>query len=68
LKYSCRLWRWSRRERSADIPSDLGQVDNAGPAPKSTQSSLSTYLWRFNEKRRLHYKIRLKPTRRLFIS
>jgi hypothetical protein len=63
-----RFWRWSRRERSADIPSDLGQVNNAGPAPKSMQLSLSTYLWRFNEKRRLHYEIHLKPRLRPFIS
>jgi hypothetical protein len=40
-KSCCRFWRWSRRERSADIPSDLGQVNNAGPAPESTQPSES---------------------------
>jgi hypothetical protein len=30
----CRFWRWPRRERSADIRSDLGQASNAGPAAK----------------------------------
>jgi hypothetical protein len=49
LKYSvrprcCRFWRWSRRERSADIPSDLGQVDNAGPAPSEPEASPVYFL------------------------
>ena len=27
----CRFWRWPRRDRSADIRSDLGQASNTGP-------------------------------------
>jgi hypothetical protein len=30
----CRFWRWSRRERSADIRSDLGPASNAGQRQK----------------------------------
>lgn len=30
----CRFWRWPRRERSADIHSDLGQVSNGGQHQK----------------------------------
>jgi len=28
------FWRWPRRERSADIRSDLGQASNAGQRQK----------------------------------
>ena len=30
----CSFWRWPRRERSADIRSDLGQASNAGQRQK----------------------------------
>jgi two-component system heavy metal sensor histidine kinase CusS len=30
----CRFWCWPRRERGADIPSDLGQASNAGQHQK----------------------------------
>jgi hypothetical protein len=33
----CGFWRWPRRERSADIRSDLGLASQRRPAPKSTQ-------------------------------
>ena len=34
-----RFWRWPRRERSADIRSDLGQASNAGQQQKRRNPS-----------------------------
>ena len=61
----CRFRCWSRREsawtRSKVI---LAMGGTPGPAPRSmqlSQPSLLSYLERFNQKRRIHYKIDVQP-------
>jgi hypothetical protein len=48
----------------AEIPWILAMGGTPGPAPKSmqlSQPSLLSYLQRFNQKRRIHYKIDVQP-------
>jgi hypothetical protein len=60
-----RFWRWSSRESAWPISKlILAMGGTLGPAPKAmqlSQPSLLSYLHRFNQKRRVHYKIHVQP-------
>jgi hypothetical protein len=65
-KIGCRrFWRWSSRESAWPISKlILAMGGTLGPAPKAmqlSQPSLLSYLHRFNQKRRVHYKIHVQP-------
>jgi hypothetical protein len=62
----CRFRCWSGRESAWLVSKVIPAMGGTpGPAPKSMQLSrsslLSSYLQRFNAKRRIHYKIDVQP-------
>jgi len=62
----CRFRCWSGRESAWLVSKVISAMGGTpGPAPKSMQLSrsslLSSYLQRFNAKRRIHYKIDVQP-------
>jgi hypothetical protein len=60
-----RFWRWSSRESAWPISEGSRPWEERwGPAPKAmqlSQPSLLSYLQRFNQKRRIHYKVDVQP-------
>ena len=60
-----RFWRWFSRESAWPISKlILAMGGTLGPAPKAmqlSQPSLLSYLQRFNQKRRIHYKVDVQP-------